>query len=298
MTPREDLEVALMLDRDVYAIGEPVRPRLRIGNTGEAPITIRGFRFDDEALAFSPPSAAHLVGPGGHDHLLPYAVRGPGAAVGHPLVVPPGDEEWAFLPLSTFAALREPGDYAFWIELLDDRGQIARSNRLPFRLVDLDAAAATPPVELSLSAARTTFAAGEPIDVEAVFTNRSPASLILLQPQEDSLWGWVNPVYRFTVVERDGRILPPALRTGTMATPAYDATTRFAVPPGASGQQPLRLPDFPGLRTPSEYRVMLTYIVRDRAIGKGGVVLETPMRWPEGTFVGRLESGELAITIR
>jgi hypothetical protein len=41
----------------------------------------------------------------------------------------------------------------------------------------------------------------------------------------------------------------------------------------------------------------LTYIVRDRAIGKGGDVLATPMHWDARTLVGRIESDEITIAI-
>jgi hypothetical protein len=292
------VEVDVTLDRQVYEIGEAIRVKLRLTNRSASPVAIRQFVFDDERLAFAPPSAAHLVGPDGRDALLPYAepatarLRDPGLSLG------PHGEEWRLLPLSTFVDFKDPGRYTFWAELLDDRDRVAHGDRLHFELVDVAAAALRPSVVLSLHIVRTTLVATEPIDVEAVFANHGNAPVIILKPQEDSLSGWVNPVYRFAVIDERGRLLAPELRSGTMATPSYDATTQMAVPPGGTARVPLRLPDLPGLTTSGAYRIRLTYIVRDRAIGKGGTVLDRPMTWPAGTFVGRLESDTVTIHIR
>jgi hypothetical protein len=291
------VKVDVTLDRQVYEIGESIRVKLRLTNRGVSPVAIRQFVFDEQRLAFAPPSAAHLVGPDGRDVFAPYA-EPPTAGLYDPrLSLAPHGEEWALLPVSTFADLSEPGRYEFWLELLDDRGRVAESDRLHFDLTD-SAATLRPPVALSLQPARTTLVATEPIDVEAVFANHGNAPAIVLKPQEDSLSGWVNPVYRFTVMDERGRLLAPELRSGTMATPSYDAMTRIAVPPGGTTRVPLRLPDLPGLMTSGTYRIRLTYIVRDRAIGKGGTVLDRPMQWPSGTFVGRLESNTVTIQIR
>jgi hypothetical protein len=292
------VEVDVTLDRQVYAIGEGIRVKLRLTNRSASPVGIRQFVFDDERLAFVPPSAAHLVGPDGRDALVPYAESAAVRLHDPGLSLSPHGEEWRLLPLSTFVDFKDPGRYTFWVELLDDRGRVARSDRLHFELVDVAAPSPRPAVVLGLDVARTTLVATEPIDVEAVFANHGNAPVIVLKPQEDSLSGWVNPVYRFTVIDEGGRLLPPELRSGTMATPSYDATTQIAVPPGGTARVPLRLPDLPRLTTSGAYRIRLTYIVRDRAIGKGGTVLDRPMRWPAGTFVGRLESDTVTIHIR
>jgi hypothetical protein len=51
------------------------------------------------------------------------------------------------------------------------------------------------------------------------------------------------------------------------------------------------------MRAAGTYRVRLTYLVRDRAIGKGGVVLDRLMEWDPEVFVGRLESNEVEVSV-
>jgi hypothetical protein len=140
--------------------------------------------------------------------------------------------------------------------------------------------------------------ATEPIDIEAIFTNKSDKPIIFLKPQEDSLDGWVNPVYQFTVVDNAGRSLALTLRCGSMATPVYNDSAQFIIASGGFYRQKVQLPLFPEMHKPGEYRVRLTYIVRDKAIGKGGVVLDKKMNWEKEVFVGRLESNEVTITIK
>ena len=82
-----------------------------------------------------------------------------------------------------------------------------------------------------------------------------------------------------------------------MAQPHYDDSAQFTLEPGASYGQQLQLPPFPGMRPPGEYQVQLTYLVRKAAIGKAGRVLDQQMDWPEGVFIGQLESNKLTLTL-
>jgi hypothetical protein len=295
----DQLLLTLHVEQAVYSMGEPIRLKLQISNnTGRQTGTGQGFVFNWEQLAFAEPNAVHLIGPGGADLALPYRREQSDAASLKPIVVDAGREEWLFLPIHAFFHLREPGQYAFWLELTDDRGAVHRSNCIGFQLVDVEASAAAGQVELTLQSGQPSVAASHlpPMDMEAAFTSKHPEPLIFLKPQEDSLSGWVNPVYRFTVVDGSGRVLAQPQRSGTMAIPTYNGSTQFVVPPGETRRQQLRLPGFEELRRPGEYRVRLTYLVRSKAIGKDGVVLESPENWDKQVFMGRLESNEVTIT--
>lgn len=296
--PSDRMHLALHGERDTYTIGEPIRPRLQaVNNTARVAELGRHFAFDWERLAFAEPDFVHLVGPGDTELLLPYrrdpAYFDPVA----PIAVAVGGEAWQYLPLYAHVHLREPGEYSFWLDLGDDLGRVHESNKVGFRLAESEASAPPELLGLTLRSHKSSFAPTEPIDLEAAFANGSGRPLTFLRPQEDSLYGWVNPVYQFTVLDGAGRGLAMAPRSGTMATPVYDGSARFVVAPGGSHGEALRLPDFPDMRDPGGYRVRLTYIVRERAIGKAGVLLEDRMGWPEGTFTGRLESDELRIII-
>jgi hypothetical protein len=295
----DQLLLALHAEQAVYSIGEPIRLKLQISNnTGRRTVTGQGFVFNWEQLAFAEPNAVHLIGPCGIDLALPYRREQSSAASLKPIVVDAGREEWLYLPIHAFFRLRELGEYAFWLELTDDRGVVHRSNRISFQLVDVEASVAAGQVELTLQSGQSSVAASHlpPIGMEAAFTSKHLEPLIFLKPQEDSLFGWVNPVCRFTVVDGSGRVLAQPPRSGTMAIPAYNGSTQFVVPPGETRRQQLQLPGFDELRHPGKYRVRLTYIVRRNAIGKDGVVLEEPENWDKQVFVGRLESNEVTIT--
>ena len=208
-----------------------------------------------------------------------------------------GSSEWLFLPISSHVHLRQFGNYTFWLELLDSFGALHRINEISFQLVDVEYSMSPELIDLRLEAPQPSFAASAPIVLSAVFMNKSDQLSIFLKPQEDSFDGWVNPIYQFTVIDRDGRSLALARRSGSMATPVYDETTTFTVEPDQLFSQSIRLPVFPDMREPEDYRVRQSYIVSDKAIGKGGDVLDQPMNWEEGVFIGRIESNEVVIHI-
>ncbi len=293
------VQLILHSDRGIYSVGESIRPKLQIKNHNSFPIGIHGvFVFSGDKIAFSSPNAAHLIGPEGQDLLLPYQHSTSFPGFDRPIKVGAKGEEWLYLPITSHLHLRQPGEYTFWLELLDDLGQLHRSNQIRFQLVDVVASVPPEFIGLTLASQKLSFATTEHVRVEVVFTNKFDKPLTFLKPQEDSFDGWVNPVYQFTVVDSANRSLALALRSGTMAIPIYDATTQFTIAPGKSYRQRLQLPDFPEMHNPGKYRVRLTYIVRDKAIGKGGVVLDKPMNWGASVFTGRLESNEVTITIK
>jgi hypothetical protein len=294
----ETVQVILHSERQSYSVGESIRPKLELRNPGEFPIEIsRGFEFDWERLIFADPNAAHLIGPDGQDKLLPYRRPASFEGLRPPIRLEARKAEWLYLPISHHLHPRELGKYGFWLELLDNLGVLHCSNQITFQIVDIEYSLAPHLVELTLESTRAVLAAGEPVLVRAVFTNKSDQPTIFLRPQEDSFDGWVNPVYQFVVFDAAGRSLAPARRCGSMATPVYDKTTKFTLEPGESGELNLQLPIFPDMRHPGEYRLSLTYIVRKQVIGKGGKVLDKWMNWEERVFLGRIESNEIVLEI-
>jgi hypothetical protein len=298
LSDTNQISLVLHEERTVYSIGEPIRPKLQILNDTNHKIElVHGFLFDWEDLAFAKPNFVHLVRPNGTELALPYRRDKSYFDSINPISVEAGKEEWLYLPIYAHFHLRELGEYTFWLELLDNMGQLHDSNRISFRLIDVETSVPPEFIELAIQSRKSSYTTKEPINIEASFSNKYDKPLIFLKPQEDSFYGWVNPVYQFTVVDSAGRTLPLALRSGTMAIPVYDETTQFTVVPGESYVERLRLPDFPKMRHPGDYHVRLTYIVREKAIGKGGVVLERQMNWEEGVFTGRIESNEIIIMI-
>lgn len=290
----QGVQVILHLEREEYSIGESVSPRLQVLNGKVSPVKISGFAFDWDELAFSEPNAARLIAPDGQDLMLPYKQP---VDSGAGIVVQAGGEEWQILPISSHLHLRRTGDYSFQLELADDQGDVWQSNDVRFNLKDVEYSDSPDLVELTVDPQNPSFAATDPIHIHARFTNKAEETLTFLKPQDDSLDGWANPIYQFTVTDDVGRELPLARRSGTMATPKYSDDTQFTLRPGGSHAETLRLPVFPKMRKAGEYKVRLTYIVRENAVGKGGVVLDRSMNWPRGVFVGRLASNETTVKI-
>jgi hypothetical protein len=294
----DQVHLQLHNDKPVYSIAEMLRPRLQIRNGSDKPVTFgNGFIFDWETLFFAPPNAVHLIDPTGRDLAGSYK---DGTHVPHnkPLTVMPGGEESLFLPIYAFFHLRTTGKYRFWVELGDDRGGVHTTNVVEFELIDVEASAQPGSIVLTLSSPQRESPVNDPVIVSARFANGTSHAVTILHPQQDSFYGWVNPVYQFTVLDSGGRSLPLAVRSGTMALPHYDETTRTTIPPGAVSERTLRLPDVPLMRHAGEYRVSLTYIVRRTAVGKAGAVLDKPENWLPDVFVGRLESPELRIRVQ
>jgi hypothetical protein len=303
MTAQESrLRLSLHHERDVVSIGEPIRPKLQVTNEGDGPVRLDpGFVFDWERLAFAPPNEVHLLGPDGADMMAPYRADRSEFQGVRPPTIPPDEDAWMFLPIHAHLRLRTPGRYTFRLALAAEGGTPSPSNRVPFQLVDVPASAPPESIALRLEPRRTDVGVATlqalAFELDAVFRNDHREALVFLRPQEDSYHGWVNPVYHFTVTDAAGRRVAIMSRSGTMATPVYNATARFRLAPGETARQPLRLPPFPGMWRPGSYTVRLTYLVRDRAIGKDGVVLDRPMGWEPEVFVGRLESNERMVNV-
>jgi hypothetical protein len=296
-TEGQEVAVILHADRDRYLIGESIGPKLEIRNDHEFPIEIAGgFEFSWDRCAFSPPNAAHLIGPDGQDRMIPYQRPVSFAGYGPPIKAEAEKSEWRYVPISSHLHLRQCGRYTFWLELLDSLGELHRTNRISFELLDVESSVLPELLDLTLEASQS-FAMTEPVLITATFTSKSDRPIIFLKPQQDSFDAWVNPMYQFTVLDPDGRSLALARRDGTMATPVYDETTKFTVEPRQSHSESLRVPVFPEMCKGGDYRVRLTYIVREKAIGKGGDVLDRFMNWEERVFIGRIESNEVVLHI-
>jgi hypothetical protein len=291
-------QVILHPDRETYSMTESIRPTLEIRNRSDYSVEIvGGFAFDWERLAFCTPNAVHLMAPDGRDLMRPYHREAPFLASEYPIRLGPGSSHWRYLPVSNFLHLRQVGEYELWLELLDSTGELHRTDHVTFRITDVEPSVPPGTIELSLGSSRSVYSSAEPTVVTPIFTNYGERRLVLLTPQEDSIYGWANPIYQFTVLDGDGRGLALARRSGSMAARVYDDTTKIPLPPGRSAALDLELPDFPAMREPGTYRVGLTYIVRGEDIGKGGDVLDRSMGWDDEVFRGRLESNELAITV-
>jgi hypothetical protein len=284
-------------DRDTFTIGESIRLRLRIHNPTPTAVELPGITWDDEVLAFTPPAVARLLAPDGRDLLAPYA-RPASFSHGAPWRVEAGKDEYYQLPITSHLALRQPGEYRFSLTLADRGGRSYTSNPLAFRLADIEASLPAGAVELRLALVKPEFRAGERIEAEAAFVNRSDKPVVFLRPQQDSFDGWANPSYLFHLTDSEGRGVTRALRCGDLATPEYGEESFFTVKPGGSATLRLRIADYPGLERPGTYRAGLTYIVRRHAVGVGGATLDREMSWLAGTFLGRLESNEATLVIR
>jgi len=291
------IELVLYPERDQYSIGEAIRPRLQIKCNRNTSVAFQNFAFTWDMLAFSPPSEVRLIGLNGQDLFLPYGV--PSSALKHypSIEVNPHTEEWLYLPISSHLHLRQPTTYVFSLQLADDAGVIHQANPIQFRLSDVESSIPSGRVALLLEPTQQSFPNAKAVELAVTVVNRWETPLIFLAPQEDSFDGWVNPVYQFTVLDSTGRSLPLARRSGTMSTPKYGKANEFRIEPSKSSRQILRLPVFRAMDYFGEYRIRLTYIVRRNAIGKGGIVLERNMNWTTDTFVGRLESNEVSVTI-
>jgi hypothetical protein len=293
-TPADRVELILHGGDAVVRIGEPVNPQLQAKNeSAERVLLSPNFVFDADDLAFAEPNSVHLLGPDGADLALPYKRDASYFAGRKPLALESGKEEWQYLPIYAHFHLRRLGRYRFWLDLADESGGSHRSNERSFELRDVEYS--MPPDALALKLMPAT--GSERMEVDAVFTNTQAKPVVVLAPQEDSFDGWVNPIYQFTIRDAAGRILPPARRSGTMASPRYDDSNRIVVGAGESHRQRLRLPDLPRMRHNGEVRVQLTYIVRSKRVGKAGSIIDEPMNWDASVFVGRVESNEITVKV-
>jgi len=264
---KQYLQLILHNDHESCLVGEMIQPKLQIVNTSDMPVEMNeNFIFDDNSLAFSSPNAFYLEDPDGVDLLIKYKKSKP-FTYGQPVRVEANNEEWLYLPLSLYFRLRKPGLYTMWIELSDQFGKTHTSNHIQFSLIDIESSIPFEDIFLSIQSINSKFGSGEQIEIDALFTNRSHETIILLRPQEDSLDTNINPMYQFTVVDEEGCILPFPQRCGTMEKPVYDETAMVTLRPEKTWIVTLLLPKFIGLHYPGKYKIYLTYIVGDFRIG-------------------------------
>jgi hypothetical protein len=292
----QEIQVTLTLAdaRELYTVGEIIALGLHINNDSDVPFVINNFDF--QRLVFAPPNAFHLLGPDGKDLLLPYSqTDGASNAISSTQVEAKG-ELWDYLPLSNYLHLRQTGNYTYWIELVDDEGKKYISNKINFSLMNPGASVPTTLVDLLLRPEELKFSdlAPDQVYLDAVLKNNSNVPLTFLKPQDGSLFNWIIPVYRFTLLDEIGRSLPLPPRSGTLPIPTYNEATMFTLQPGASFQQRLSPPFF--VQKPGEYKLDLTYIVYENHFRMGTLSNESE-NWEEGVFIGMVKSNEITIII-
>lgn len=289
--------IILYSDTDVSLLGEPVRIKMQIINNNSETISISGFRFDWEELTFFPPNSVHLLDPDKKELALPYECAPSDYEAISFIKVPAQGEEWFYLPLYRYFNFRKPGQYEFSLQLQDNKEKTFKSNIVYFTLKEDVTLLAPDKIDLKIEIQNKKVKTSEKIIITAVWTNQSTRTYTFLKPQDDSYNGWVNPVYQFIVKDSARRILPIALRSGSMATPRYDHSTMFSLKPESSFEQSLLFPIFPKMRQPGNYNIQLIYLVRKKQIGKGGKVLERDMAWDKDVFIGRIESNIITVQI-
>lgn len=296
---KNNVELILHPEKESYLVAEMVRPQLQLRNLTDSPIRIEGFVFSWDALAFREPSFVHLIDPAGHELLGPYRQSQLPEAFNFPLEIPAQGEKWLYLPIGAHQHLRQVGAYKLWLELGDSRGDLHRSNELQFELVDQPSTVSPELIKLEIEQHRPLFSFSDWPEIDVTFTNQADRALTFLKPQDvTSYYGAVNPIYQFTVQDQTGRTLPLALTEGDIEPPVYGPDNQFTLQPGASYHQRLPLLAIPALKQSGEYQVRLTYIVRENELDIGGVILDTPTTWPEGVFVGLIESNTTTVKVK
>ncbi|MGA1867320.1 MAG: hypothetical protein ACMUJM_02120 [bacterium] len=292
----ESVMIKLYPTADSFLLGEPVSVKAQIINNTRDEISFPGFRFDWEELAFAPPNRVSLLDSRGRELASPY--EGVPALGYKSVTVPPEKEEWAYLPLYPYFFFTREGEYSFSLSLQDNQKRIFKSDTVRFTMKKDNSLKAPEGLELKLETKKEAIHFGDAISFDARFTNRSAQKRTFLKPQQDSYSGWVNPVYQFIVKDAKGRMLPMALRGGSMATPVYDSASMFSLSPGESGLVPLKLPPFPRMSSPGDYTISLIYLVRTKRIGKAGVILEEDTSWDKDVFTGRIVADPVTIRIK
>lgn len=301
MNPPEHVVLSLHQPKETLLLGEPVFVQLQVSNASRQTQVFGGFVFDHEHFAFAAPNEVNLVAPDGLD--LAAAYRSDVSYFrSHPaLEVAPGEDTWLRLPIHAHLQLLTLGRYAFGLALADDNGGLSRSNRVEFDVVDEMPDTMQQSIRLLIEPSSEVVSA-EALRTQAAqllvtFANISQRTVVVLRPQDDSGAGWVNPVFRVIVTDAAGRQLAHSPRCGTMAAPTYDAASTIRLLPGDTAQLRLPYPLVESMWRRDEYSVRLLYLVRDRAIGKGGTVLEQPMGWEPEVLVGHVVSNEIALRV-
>jgi hypothetical protein len=285
------------LDHAVYTIGEPIDLDIGINNSGNGRLAIGNFSAPPlYYFTFPKTFTFHLIAPDGQDLLLPY-LQGAEQELPPPLYIEPHGQLAFRIQLSWYLHLRELGEYRFWIELKDDQGTVIQSNRITFQLVNVESNISSSLIELTLDPSRPSFKFKDRLDMEITFANHTEIPLTFLKPHTWSFYGWINPIYEFTVSDELGRGLAIPQTDISESPPDYsDSTLRFTIPPEDSYGLSVHLPRYDAFQNPGIYRVRLAYIVRRNTL-LWGVPTEELLNWSSDVFIGRIESNEIFITI-
>ncbi len=288
-------QLVLYLEKNIFTPFEPIRPGVQIINTSGKEINIQKVKLDWEDLAFSSPSVLHLINENGIDIASMYE-REPIYFKDIKPIAVTGKEEWFYFPLNIYFPKLAAGKYKLWVELADNYGDLLKSNTISFAVIDvMDNLKA---LDIAISIEESQTCKTDKLEVEVNFINKYANRLIILKPHFDSFYGWTNPAYYFVLREKvSGRVLPLALRSGSMDTPVYDQSTMFSLDGGEENTLKLKLPSIPKLSIPGEYTVQLYYLVREHQIGKSGTILSTEMNWGKDVFVGLIESNTINIKV-
>lgn len=285
----------LSSQKSVFLVGEPIFLKLHLSNNSPKPVTLcKKFSFSWEQLKFSAPDRACLMSPQGEDLCAAYQDN---AFFCNPVVIKPHSDEWLILPISAHFFLKATGAYSFYVELTDEDNCQWKSNLLEFSLADDPECLLSTKYPLKITNAKSEFYQSEQIIVECSFFNQTTNPIAFIKPQVDSLDGWCNPTYRFTVVDQNNRSLIPAQRCGNMNENKYFDDSYILVLPDSCQKISCDLLRYPEMKTPGIYRIQLLYLVRKAVIGKSGTILDRFENWPDTVFVGMLESNTISIKI-
>lgn len=281
-------------------MGMPITFELQIINNNSFPISMDGFFYENVQgayrFSFSSPTAVHLISPNGEDLFVPYKSESSAIGNASAFTVDSESEEWVIFSISQFQHLRQAGEYSFWVELQDNLGTIHKSNIIYFEIQNIVESIPSKQIELALDFESSTYSVQDLLNLdvafEYTFTNNSPKTITLLRQQTGVNLNLVNPMYEFTIIDDNNRLLPIHISDATLIDPVYDEESQITLQPGESFTQKGSLPHFPGMRIPGKYLVQLTYIVHEIDPIDG-----TSMKWGSDVFRGLVESNKVILNI-
>lgn len=302
------------LEDNRYQVGQDNWQILTITNTSSITATVPGMLFcSGYQMAFEPPQAIHLIAPDGQDLLQPwerpveeiiqYENEGiAGYANCGPIVIAPHSRKTYPLTLSQWVHMRQLGEYALWVELVDNDKNLHLSNVLHFYIEEIASSVPANSVHLSLQPQRLALhPTGQIPEYEITFTNNTTRTQVFLVPKQEAFFGCVYPLTQFTVVDDKGRTLPARIGDVCMPSPP-DIRAMIVLQPRTSYQMKIRLDTFPdmfgadGHLRSGDYRIQLTYIVWD-SLYEAEFMPDFPVD-SSLLFVGRLESNKVTLRVK
>jgi hypothetical protein len=127
------------------------------------------------------------------------------------------------------------------------------------------------------------------------FHNRGNKVLRLLKPLDGSTHGWLMPVYRFTVRDRAGAVLPLPERCklcGLWFDTRWPGDYLVTIKPGGVYEVEMGLPA--KVTQPGVYRVTFEYVFDPRQRTRNDLGL----KYPGGLWVGTARSKDLRLPLR